>query len=118
MVEEKTVSPLSGWIALPAFLLLIALSLLPIVTLNVVFILIGVVAFFLLLVFGMPGFFTVQPNDARVLLLFGNYVGSVRTSGFHWVNPFYSKNFMSLRVRNFQTARERFPRSMIGMEIQ
>ncbi len=103
MVEEKTVSPLSGWIALPAFLLLIALSLLPIVTLNVVFILIGVVAFFLLLVFGMPGFFTVQPNDARVLLLFGNYVGSVRTSGFHWVNPFYSKNFISLRVRNFQT---------------
>ena len=36
------------------------------------------------------GFFTLQPNEARVLLLFGQYKGTVRTSGFHWGNPFYS----------------------------
>jgi len=36
------------------------------------------------------GFFTLQPNEARVLILFGHYKGSVRTSGFHWGNPFYS----------------------------
>ncbi len=38
----------------------------------------------------MAGFFTLQPNEARVLLLFGAYKGTVRTSGFHWANPFYS----------------------------
>ena len=36
------------------------------------------------------GFFTLQPNEARVLVLFGNYIGTVRKSGFHWGNPFYS----------------------------
>jgi regulator of protease activity HflC (stomatin/prohibitin superfamily) len=36
------------------------------------------------------GFFTLQPNEARVLILFGGYKGTVRTSGFHWANPFYS----------------------------
>jgi regulator of protease activity HflC (stomatin/prohibitin superfamily) len=38
----------------------------------------------------MRGFFTLQPNEARVLLLFGAYKGTVRDSGFHWANPFYS----------------------------
>jgi regulator of protease activity HflC (stomatin/prohibitin superfamily) len=38
----------------------------------------------------MPGFFTLQPNEARVLILFGRYKGTVRESGFHWGNPFYS----------------------------
>lgn len=37
----------------------------------------------------VAGFFSLQPNEARVLVLFGNYKGSVRTSGFHWANPFY-----------------------------
>jgi regulator of protease activity HflC (stomatin/prohibitin superfamily) len=40
------------------------------------------------------GFFTLQPNEARVLLLFGAYRGTVRTSGFHWGNPFYSNGQM------------------------
>lgn len=44
----------------------------------------------LLAIFLMPGFFTLQPNEARVLVLFGRYKGSVRRSGFHWGNPFYS----------------------------
>ena len=38
----------------------------------------------------IPGFFTLQPNEARVLVLFGRYKGTVRQSGFHWGNPFYS----------------------------
>ena len=40
----------------------------------------------------MGGFFTLQPNQGRVLILFGAYRGTVRSSGFHWTNPFYSKN--------------------------
>lgn len=43
-----------------------------------------------LCVLAMPGFFTLQPNEARVLVLFGNYKGTVRAPGFHWANPFYS----------------------------
>ena len=38
------------------------------------------------------GYFTLQPNEARVLILFGNYRGTVRKSGFHWANPFYARN--------------------------
>ena len=43
-------------------------------------------------VFACFGFFTLEPNEARVLILFGAYKGTVRTSGFHWVNPLYSRN--------------------------
>ncbi|MCY3884473.1 MAG: SPFH domain-containing protein [Gammaproteobacteria bacterium] len=103
MIEEKTVKPMSGWIALPCLFLMIALAILLILSLNIVYIVLGVVWLFLLL-FVLPfGFLPVQPNDTRVLLLFGDYVGSVRTSGFYWVNPFYTKELISLRVRNFQT---------------
>ena len=49
------------------------------------------------------GFFTLQPNEARVLLLFGSYQGTVRESGFHWTNPFNRKLPISLRARNFQS---------------
>jgi regulator of protease activity HflC (stomatin/prohibitin superfamily) len=49
------------------------------------------------------GFIAIQPNEARVLLLFGNYIGTVKESGFYWVNPFYSKKKVSLRIRNFET---------------
>jgi regulator of protease activity HflC (stomatin/prohibitin superfamily) len=43
-----------------------------------------------ILIILMTGFFTLQPNEARVLVLFGKYRGTVRESGFHWGNPFYS----------------------------
>jgi len=47
------------------------------------------------------GFFMVHPNQARVLTLFGTYVGSARETGLRWANPFYAKKAVSLRVRNF-----------------
>ena len=58
--------------------------------------LIGFTAFILLL----PGFFTLQPNEAAVLILFGAYQGTERHSGFHWTNPFNRKLKISLRARN------------------
>jgi len=48
----------------------------------------------------LGGYFTLQPNEARVLILFGEYRGTVRTSGFHWANPFMRKLHTSLRARN------------------
>lgn len=56
-----------------------------------------------LLMFG--GFFTVQPNESRVLTFFGTYTGSVRDSGFWFTNPFTIKKHVSLRVRNFNSER-------------
>ncbi len=71
----------------------------------------GEVAFYvvsglLLLILGFvmfPGNFTVQPNQAVVLQLFGRYVGTVKDAGLRWSNPFYSKKKVSLRVRHFET---------------
>jgi regulator of protease activity HflC (stomatin/prohibitin superfamily) len=51
----------------------------------------------------MNGFFTLQPNEACALTLFGHYVGTERASGFHFTNPFNSKKKLSLRSRNFNT---------------
>jgi regulator of protease activity HflC (stomatin/prohibitin superfamily) len=59
----------------------------------------------LLLFLGMLGFFMVNPNEGRVLQLFGSYVGTARTPGLRWTNPFYSKRKVSLRVRNFETGK-------------
>ncbi len=49
----------------------------------------------------LTGFFTLQPNEARVLILFGSYKGTVRKSGFYWANPFYSKG---RGIQNFAAA--------------
>ncbi len=106
MIEERVYKPMSGW-----FPLIVALAL--IVTAPTAFI-IGVVGEILVLLFvgvvaGIAGLLTlfgfqaVAPNDARVLLLFGDYRGSITKSGFYWVNPFFSKRKISLRVRNFET---------------
>jgi len=59
----------------------------------------------LLLTFLMVGLFVVNPNEGRVLQLFGAYVGTVRVAGLRWANPFYTKRRISLRDRNFESAR-------------
>jgi regulator of protease activity HflC (stomatin/prohibitin superfamily) len=51
------------------------------------------------------GLFTVNPNEGRVLQLFGRYVGTARHPGLRWANPFYTKKRVSLRVRNFESAK-------------
>ena len=53
----------------------------------------------------LSGFFFINPNESRVLTLFGKYVGSVRDNGFYWANPFYGKKKISLRARNFESER-------------
>jgi regulator of protease activity HflC (stomatin/prohibitin superfamily) len=59
----------------------------------------------LLVVFLLAGVFVVNPNEGRVLQLFGDYVGTVRVPGLRWANPFYTKKRISLRVRNFESSR-------------
>ena len=62
------------------------------------------VGLFLLWIFLMSGFFMVAPNEAKVLQLFGDYVGSAKITGLRYANPFYKKRKLSLRVRNFESS--------------
>ena len=66
----------------------------------VVWVLVGLAAFV-----GLLGLFIVNPNEAKVLQLFGHYVGTVHEPGLRWANPFYQKRKVSRRVRNFETGK-------------
>lgn len=68
--------------------------------LLIISILLGLVA-----LISLCGLYTVQPNQAAVLSLFGKYVGTVKDEGLRWNNPFYSKKKISLRVRNFESGK-------------
>ena len=57
----------------------------------------------LIMIILISGFIVVQPNDSRVLIFFGKYIGTVRDSGFWWVNPFTLKRRVTLRIRNFNS---------------
>ena len=117
--QEKPVTPGTGWLPLAmvvggmllsvlAFFTGVAMSdELPqaVVVLVVVASLLGAGACFA----AMFGFMAIPPNEARVMLLFGEYKGSVLQSGFYWVNPFYSKKKISLRIRNFETGSQSTP---------
>src|SRR4051812_43942947 len=63
----------------------------------------------LAMVFGailvLKGNFVIGPNEARVLTFFGRYTGTVREAGLRWANPFATKREISLRARNFETAK-------------
>jgi regulator of protease activity HflC (stomatin/prohibitin superfamily) len=65
------------------------------------------VALIVVVLLAVPGFVVVQPNESRVLILFGRYIGTLRESGLWWVNPLttFSRETVSLRVRNFQSER-------------
>jgi regulator of protease activity HflC (stomatin/prohibitin superfamily) len=112
-VEEKVHRPASGWGML--FLVLGILFSIPLMfivgalasaspLLIIPLVILGICAFISLF-----GFMAVQPNDARVLLLFGDYRGTVSESGFYWVNPFFTKKKISLRIRNFETGSTNLP---------
>ncbi|WP_024870096.1 SPFH domain-containing protein [Pseudoxanthomonas suwonensis] len=59
----------------------------------------------ILTVFAVIGLYSIQPNQAAVLSLFGKYVGTVKEAGLRWNNPFYAKRKVSQRVRNFESGR-------------
>ncbi len=63
------------------------------------------VALGVLLPFLAKGFFQVAPNEGQVQQLFGKYAGTVRAEGLRWTNPFFSKQRLSLRVRNFESSK-------------
>lgn len=101
MKEEKVIVPANGYLMLFVFLALLIGGIYAIITFeNPWYIALVVLAIFIAI-----GFIMVQPNNSRVLLLFGKYVGTVKRNGFYWVNPFYTKKKISLRASNFDSER-------------
>lgn len=109
--KERLVHVMSGWAVLPVTILLLlgsggglVLDLVRATQREEDFSVWLLVASLVVLALGIVsclGFFTLQPNSARLLILFGAYHGTVRDSGFHWANPFYSRfSAVSLRARN------------------
>jgi regulator of protease activity HflC (stomatin/prohibitin superfamily) len=101
MKEEKIIVPANGYLMLMIFLIVFIGSIVTaIIKSQPEFLLFLPLAILLGL-----GFIMVQPNNSRVLLLFGKYVGTVKKNGFYWVNPFYTKKKISLRASNFDSER-------------
>ena len=106
MTQEKNTVQFNGWRVLPVLITLILAT--------IVMFVIGVkqkkpaiiipsILLFILWVVSFIGFFTVEPNQGVVLLLFGKYKGTERESGFRWANPLYKRQKVSLRARNFDS---------------
>lgn len=113
MTVEKTIRVPNGWLMLAVNIAVLFLGVGLIVgfifsandaekmhTLPNFWLLGGGVLVIAFAVFLFNGHFTLQPNEARVLTLFGAYCGTVRKSGFHWTNPLNTKRRISLRARN------------------
>ncbi len=106
MQKEQTFKPGSGWVMLTVLALMIVGIVLAFR--NAVESPIALAAGIALSVLAsllMIGFFIIEPNNARVMVLFGTYKGTVKENGFFWANPFFSRKLISLRARNFNSER-------------
>jgi len=99
MKKEKEFQPVTGYLMLAIALILIIGSVLGIIFMKMIWL----IAFLAIGVFLLPGFTIINPNESRVLILFGAYKGTIRKNGFFWVNPFFVKKNISLRARNLDS---------------
>jgi len=97
MYQEKIISPPSGYLTFALFLALLATAVFCFITESFIW---GgcLLVFDFALV--LPGLIINNPNESKVLTLFGKYVGTVKTDGFFWVNPLTTKRKVSLRANN------------------
>jgi regulator of protease activity HflC (stomatin/prohibitin superfamily) len=111
MSQEKRAHAWNGWVMLPVTILLFAAAIPAIVYFGISadrndpnwWLLAGFILSLGLAIFSCLGYFTLQPNEGRVLVLFGAYQGTVRDAGWHFTNPLNSKIRISLRTRNFNS---------------
>ena len=97
MITDKVFKPASGYLYLFLFFIVAAL-----VTWLALQISPWWAFLYIILIIMLAGFMIVNPNDAKVVVLFGKYAGTVTTSGFFWANPFYVTHRISLRARNLE----------------
>lgn len=96
---EKSFVARSGYTVLVVEALLLGLAIVSVVN----SIIIAGILFVVLFISLIPGFMAVDPNQSYVLILFGEYKGTIKANGFFWVNPFFVKKKFSLRARNFNS---------------
>lgn len=94
---EKTINPPSGYLTLVLFLILLGLS---IYLFSIKSFTLAIPLSLINFILVLPGLIIVNPNESKVLTLFGKYVGSVKQDGFFWVNPLTVKKKVSLRANN------------------
>ena len=109
MITEKTASSFNGYLIFLVLLVaqigsLVAIglmfeALIPISTIIWMVVVAGLIGFL------WKGFFMIAPKQGKILQLFGQYAGTEHNTGLRWANPFYSKTAISLRVRNFESAK-------------
>jgi regulator of protease activity HflC (stomatin/prohibitin superfamily) len=100
-MKEKEIKIQNGYLMLLLVLLFVGAAISLLINFeSPVFLLLFLPAFFLAM-----GFIVIQPNGSRVLVLFGDYKGTVKENGFFWANPFFTKQKISLRARNFDSER-------------
>ena len=108
MTNEKTKRAMSGWPMLVLALILLVAFIATLITgirTENGYLVIPLPFLVITEILILAGFVVLQPNEASVLLLFGKYVGSIREDGFWWVNPFYTKRKISLRLRTHNSER-------------
>ena len=108
MIRERAAATLPGLLVL--LVVLLALGVLVYTLVTEAFggspgVMITEALLILLACFLLLGVFVVNPNEGRVLQLFGDYVGTAKNAGLRWANPFYTKKRISLRVRNFESTK-------------
>lgn len=99
MTNEKNVNAVSGYVVLLVIVFLLGFSVWQLAVYEAIW----TVALIVLAVILLPGFIVVNPNESKVLILFGAYSGTIKKNGFWWVNPFMVKKNLSLRARNLDS---------------
>jgi regulator of protease activity HflC (stomatin/prohibitin superfamily) len=97
MYQEKIITPPSGYLTFALFIILLIGG---IIGLVMQYFIVSPIVLFLNFILVLPGLIINDPNDSKVLTLFGKYVGTVKTDGFFWVNPLTVKKKVSLKARN------------------
>jgi regulator of protease activity HflC (stomatin/prohibitin superfamily) len=101
--EEEVITGVNGWVMLVILLAAIGFAFFLIATPGGPVKFIAGVVLIAVSAFCLKGLFTLEPNQAAVMIFFGSYAGTARESGFFWVNPFYAKTRVSLRINNWNT---------------
>ncbi|OQX75826.1 MAG: hypothetical protein B6D64_10965 [Bacteroidetes bacterium 4484_276] len=99
MKEEKSFSPMSGYLMVVIVLVLIIVPILGLFLMKMLWLIVPLV----LGIFLAIGFLVVNPNESAVMVLFGAYKGTIKKNGFFWANPFLARKKISLRARNLDS---------------
>ncbi|HEY2934043.1 MAG TPA: SPFH domain-containing protein [Acidobacteriota bacterium] len=108
MLQEKEIKGISGWLMLAALLVLLIYSILTLtfaIRAGEGFWVIFWLTVLIVDVVSVFGLTVVNPNEAKVIQLFGAYKGSLKQQGFRWVNPLTLRRKVSLRIRNFESGK-------------